>query len=89
MESQHILYGIFVLSLQRIQICRNNAFTVPKSDTCLPSIASLTADISRQWEFEEHKKVEYEDLAYETLSSSFYSHLSQEPMALITKETNE
>lgn len=77
MESQHVLYRIFVPSLQRIQICQKNDFTVLKNDTCLPFLKKLTADISEQWEFGELNKIEYEEPAEETLTRCIFNHFSQ------------
>lgn len=85
MESEHTLYRIYVPSLQHIQVCRRNDFTILKSDTSLPSFETLTSDIARQRQLEEDMKADNDESAEDTLSQCFFTHYCHRSVAFKTK----
>lgn len=60
-----------------------------KRDTTLPSIKSLTADISRRWECDESNQIESNESTEESLTRCFFNHFSQTPTAFKSKQKDE
>lgn len=85
MKSEHVLYQMFLQSLDCFQVCRKNYFTILKADTNLLLLEILTADISLQWELEENSQLENNHSANGNLTRRFYTHFSQTLIVLKSK----